>query len=250
MKAYIIEDEILAQKNLIRLLGQYFPEIQVAATATSVRESVEFLSKNTPEIVFMDVELSDGVCFDIFDKTNVRSQVIMTTAYDHYAVKAFEINSVDYLLKPLEPGALRRAVERCIERNRKEESIDIEAILSAFKHKEENINKRFIVRQGEMIIPIEASDIAYLHSEEKSTFLVTKEGLSYIIDQSLDLIKEELPPASFFRISRSCIMSMSSISSVARQMGGRLKVIARPPANFDMTVSRSRVDAFLKWLEG
>ena len=249
-KVLIIEDEIMAQKSLIRALSQHFPDLTVVGTTTSVRGSVEWLNNpsNKADIIFMDVELSDGVCFEIFRQTKVTSKVIMTTAYDSYALKAFEAGSIDYLLKPIEPDALKRAVARC---RMSGGQIDVEALLNALgtQNQKKEYKERYIIRLNDRIIPLHTSDIAYIYSEEKNNYLVTFDGHKYILDSSLDVINEELDSEKFFRISRSCIMAIKAIKSIIKQTGSRLKVIAEPEPPFEMTVSRSRVDDFLLWLE-
>ena len=250
MKVLIVEDEIMAQKSLIRALSQNFPNMEVVGTTTSVKGTVAWLKEagNHADVIFMDIELSDGVCFEIFRQVDIQAKVIMTTAYDSYALKAFEAGSVDYLLKPIETASLKRAVARCGTNTGK---IDIETLTKALEgvsHKKD-YKERFIVKFNDRIVPLLTSNIAYVYSEEKNNYLVTFDEQRYIIDSSLDVISEELDPEFFFRISRSCIVSMKAICSIIKQMGGRLRIIAQPEPSFDMTVSRSRVDDFLNWLE-
>ena len=250
MKAFIIEDELMAQKSLTRALAQHFPDIEVIGTATSVKGAVAWLKEpsNRPDLIFMDVELADGICFEIFRQVDIQAKVIMTTAYDHYALKAFEAGSVDYLLKPIEAEQLKRAVARCRMSGGK---IDVEALARVLEgtankktHKE-----RYIVRFNDRIIPLLTSSIAYIFSEDKNNYLVTFEGQKFIIDSSLDVIIEELDPEYFFRISRGSIVSMKAIDTITKQLGGRLRLEVHPAPSFEMTVSRSRVDDFLAWLE-
>lgn len=249
-KVLIVEDELMAQKSLIRVLAKHFPDMDVIGTTTSVKGTVAWLEDpaNKPDIIFMDVELSDGVCFEIFRQTEVKSKVIMTTAYDSYALKAFEAGSVDYLLKPIDLDALKRAVARC---RMSGGTIDAEALLRLMGGSQpiREYKERYIVRFNDRIVPLKVSDIAYIYSEEKNNYLVTMDEHRYIIDSSLDVIGEELDPKKFFRISRGCIVSMQAIISIIKQVGGRLKIISRPESDFEMTVSRSRVEDFLKWLE-
>ena len=250
MKVLIVEDEIMAQKSLIRVLAQHFPDMSVVATMTSVKGTVDYLSNpaNSVDVIFMDVELSDGVCFEIFRQVDVKAKVIMTTAYDSYALKAFEAGSIDYLLKPVDPEALTRAVSRCRARS---EQIDVDALMKALggSPAKKEYKERFIIKFNDRIVPLQASQIAYVYSEEKNNYLVTVDGQKYIIDSSLDVMNEELDPDCFFRISRSCIIAMKSITSILKQAGGRLRITAEPKSSFEMTVSRSRVDDFMTWLE-
>lgn len=251
MKTFIVEDEIMAQKSLIRILSQNFPDMEIAGTATSVKGAVSWLKEhpNMADIIFMDVELSDGVCFEIFHQVNVKAKVIMTTAYDSYALKAFEAGSVDYLLKPIESADLKRAVARC---RMSGGYIDADAILAAIEDsskQQKDYKERYIVKFNDRIVPLVTTNIAFVYSEEKNNYLVTFDDRKYVIDSSLDDISEELDPKYFFRVSRSCIVSMKAILSIIKQNGGRLRIMANPEPGFEMTVSRSRVDDFLVWLE-
>lgn len=251
MKVLIVEDEVMAQKSLIRSLTQNFPDMEVVGTTNSVKSTTAWLKdpSNYADIIFMDVELSDGECFEIFRQCEVKSKVIMTTAYDSYAIKAFEAGSIDYLLKPIDITALKRAVARC---RMSGGSIDTEALMKAIgtgTTPKKEYKERYIIRFNDRIIPLQTSEIAYIYSEEKNNYLVTFDEHRYIIDSSLDVIGEELDPDKFFRISRSCIISMKAIISIVKQAGSRLRIVPKPDASFEMTVSRSRVEDFLEWLE-
>lgn len=250
MKVLIVEDEIMAQRSLMRVLTQNFPDMEIVGTTTSVKGTVAWLEEpgNTVDVIFMDVELADGVCFEIFRLTEVKAKVIMTTAYDSYALKAFEAGSIDYLLKPVDAAALKRAVARV---RMSGGGVDVEALLklvgSASAVKKE-YKERYIVRFNDRIVPLQTSNIAYVYSEEKNNYLVTFDQQRYIIDSSLDVISEDLDPGQFFRVSRSCIVSLKAIQSIIKQ-NGRLRIVATPEPSFEMTVSRSRVEDFLEWLE-
>jgi DNA-binding LytR/AlgR family response regulator len=250
MKVLIIEDEIMAQRSLMRLLAQHYPDMDVVGTASSVNGAVAWLKdpSNSVDVIFMDVELADGICFEIFRQVDVKAKVIMTTAYDSYALKAFEAGSIDYLLKPVDADALQRAVARV---RKSESNIDVEALMKLMETKaapKKEYKERYIIRINDRIVPLNTSEIAYVYSEEKNNYLVTFDEQRYIIDSSLDVINEDLNPDNFFRISRSCIVSMKAIRSIIKQTG-RLRITATPESPFEMTVSRSRVDDFLAWLE-
>lgn len=247
MNVLIVEDEIMAQKSLTRTLKQNFPDLEIIGTTDSVKNTVEWLQTNQPDLIFMDIELSDGICFEIFRQTEVKAKVIMTTAYDSYALKAFEAGSVDYLLKPIDVTDLQRAVGRCRTR---ENNINIEALMKALSEQapQKEYKERYIIKINDRIVPLNVSDIAYVYSEDKNNYLVTTDGQKYIIDSSLDVMNEELDPKNFFRISRSSIVSMKSIKSIVKQPGGRLRINAYPAPPYEMTVSRSRVEDFLVWL--
>ena len=253
MNVLIIEDEIMAQKSLTRALTQNFPDMNIIAYLDSVMGAVGWLRENgnSIDIIFMDVELSDGVCFEIFKQIEIKAKVIMTTAYDSYALKAFEAGSVDYLLKPIEAEPLKRAVARC---RMGGGGVDVEVLLRMLEGGQQRkftkgYKERYIVRFNDRIIPLNTSDIAYVYSEEKNNYLTTFDDKHYIIDSSLDVMNEDLNPENFFRISRSSIVSMKSIKSITKQPGGRLRIDTNPAPPYEMTVSRSRVDDFLNWLE-
>ena len=251
MNVLIVEDEIMAQKSLTRVLTQNFPDMNIVGTTTSVKGTVAWLNTpgNSADIIFMDVELSDGVCFEIFRQTEVRPKVIMTTAYDSYALKAFEAGSIDYLLKPVEASALKRAVARC---RMSGGGVDVEALLKAIGNtgiQQKEYKERYIDRFNDRIVPLEIKNIAYIYSEEKNNYLMTFDGHQYVLDSSLDLVMDELNPELFFRISRSCIIAMTAITSIIKQAGGRLRIVSTPESDMEMTVSRSRVEDFLKWIE-
>ena len=247
MKALIIEDELRARKHMITLLEQNFPQVEVVGAVGSVKESVQWLSTNdAPDVIFMDVELSDGRSFEIFTQIELPCPVIMTTAYDQYAVQAFEVNAVDYLLKPIGLTELRRAISRV------ESGQAAKPAAETVRRMLDQVRKeKFLIRMNNRIVPVRTSDIAYFYSEAKNSFIVTTSGASYVMDESLDTLAESLDPSAFFRISRSCIISEGVIDSVSRLMGGRLQVTLRRgyPELTDFTVSRARVDDFLAWLE-
>lgn len=249
MQVLIVEDELMARESLARALTQRFPDLRIAGMTGSVRETVAWLRihSNEADVIFMDVELADGNCFEIFRQVDITARVIMTTAYDCYAVKAFEVNSIDYLLKPIDPAALKRAVERCRAGG---PGGDVARLSAESVRSPKSFRQRYVVRFNDRFVPVKTSDIVYFYSEEKNTYLLTVDGNRYAMDVSLDILSEELDARNFFRISRNCIVSMAAISSVVKYLGNRLKVIVQPRSEFEMVVSRSRVDDFLRWLEG
>lgn len=249
MRVLIVEDERMAQARLAQILDAHFPDLKVVGMCSSVSGTLEWLRNpgNKADIIFMDVELSDGDCFGIFRQHRVDANVIMTTAYDSYAIKAFEAGSVDYLLKPIEIQDLERAVSRC---RQKTAPVDVEGLLKALQDsRKPAYRERYVVRSGDMIIPVPCSRICWFVSEDKSNYLTDSDGHRYIIDSSMDSLDSELDPEMFFRISRGCIVNRSCIQSVSRHFSGKLRIAARPEPPFEMTVSRGRVEDFLKWLE-
>ena len=250
LSALIIEDEPQAQRVLSNLLARYFPEITVLGCTASVKGTLEWLAAHdgssperpAPDILFMDVELLDGNSFQLFELTDIKAHVIMTTAYDNYAVKAFEVNSLDYLLKPIEPEALKRAVARA-EAAHEEGPASLPA--------PQAVREKFLIRLNDRIVPVRSHEIAYVYAEAKNSFIVTHDGASFVTDESLDALEQQLDRTRFFRISRSCIIAEESIDSVSKLLGGRLRIALKDGlhAFTDLTVSRARADAFLAWLE-
>jgi DNA-binding LytR/AlgR family response regulator len=251
MKVLIVEDEPMARSLLARTLQENFSDIEIIGETASVKETVAFLGSHEPDVIFMDVELEDGNCFEIFRQTDVKAHVVMTTAYDNYAVKAFEVNSVDYLLKPIGLAELKRAVERC----RKGEDSTIKNILSALsmgKEDKPGYREKFLFHVGDKIVPVMSSDISVIYSESKGTYASTKDGRSFVVDSSLDAIEGEMDPKKFYRISRGCIVAKDSVESATKLFGGRLRLTLKEGVadvhSIDLTVSRARSEGFLDWL--
>ena len=252
MNVLIIEDELVAQQALVRALTSNFNDIHICGVLDSVDKSVQWLQsgENYPDVIFMDVELSDGKCFDIFDRVKIECPVIIVTAYNNYAVKAFEINSIDYLLKPVSIADLQRAIERCKARSVKSiGAIDTEALRNAISTESRRYKQRYLLRYNDKIVMIETANIAYFYSEDGCTYLMTFAGDKYLMDISLDTISKELNPAIFFRISRSCLVADQAVGHVAKRLGNRLKLTLKPASDIDSFVSRSKTADFLTWLE-
>lgn len=253
MEALIVEDERVAVNCLVRMLDQ-FPDVNVVGVTRSVKDTVDWLASapRMPDIIFMDCELGDGNCFELFRKVKISSNVIMTTAYNKYAILAFEVGCVDYLLKPIDPMRLHCSIERC-RANRN--VVDAEMLISAFNRVAaiggaENISrykKRFVVRLGEQFIPVNTADILYIYAEDKANYIVTGDSVRYMVNEPLDVIADEISPFEFFRISRCCIVSVSAIRSLERLKGGRLRIVTDFEPYCELVVARSRVSDFLNW---
>ncbi len=255
IKVLIVEDEIPAQVNIKKLIEKCCDDSRIVMTLTSVRSTVKWLEENPQgaDVIFLDVELSDGVCFDIFDKVEVKAQVIITTAYDNYAINAFRVNTLDYLLKPITESDMRRAWERCKERISQQSTPNIETLVDmvtkAGAPKDREYKRRFIVKMGEKILIIPVEEIAYCYSEDKSTYAVIRNGSRRLLDYSLDTVQEMLDPRIFFRVSRSYIVSINYIENISKHLGTRLKLHLTPHTEEDVIVSRSRTSDFLEWLD-
>ncbi|MDE5708489.1 MAG: LytTR family DNA-binding domain-containing protein [Alistipes sp.] len=257
MKIYnvlIVEDEVPAQTNLRRVIEKHFDDLRIVGVQSSVVGTVAWLRDpaNRPDIIFMDVQLSDGMCFDIFTQTEVGGKVVITTAYDDYAIRAFRVNSVDYLLKPIVPEDLQAAVERCrkaLENEHPTPAPDAELLRSLLSGTDREYKKRFVVRLGDKIAVVNTEQIAYFYAEDKSTYLVTTDGRRLILDTSLDAASEQVDPRRFFRLSRNCTASIEAIAGISKHLSNRLKVALEPRPDFEVFVSRSRTSDFMDWLE-
>lgn len=253
MNVLIIEDEIPSRLNLQRAIGTIAPDLTIVGSIGSVAEAVEWFGSHPEgaDLIFMDVQLSDGLGFDIFKKVNIKGHVVVTTAYDNYALEAFKIHSIDYLLKPLDKQALQNAIDHCrtLTQSAPPPPIDYNALAELFAPKGQ-YKDRFLVKLGDKIILVKVENIVLFYSENKTTFLVTNEHREYIIDESLDAVEAKLDPKHFFRIGRSYIVALEQIQVVTKHFGSRLKVQLRTSNRDDLFVSRARSAEFLEWLNG
>jgi len=250
VKILVIEDEIPAQIQLEKLIMTNFPDSEILAKLESVASAVKWLNQNQPDLIFMDVELSDGQCFDIFKQITVKVPVIITTAYNSYAIQAFKVNSIDYLLKPIDNEEFIDAVDKSIRVNQKKRP-DYELLEKLLiKSSVKEYKKRFIVKHSDQILILNTEDIAYFYSEEKATFIVNRAGKRFLSDLSLDNLEDQLDPKNFFRLSRGCMANILSVQSVSKHFNSRLKIKLNPPLIESILISRVRVPDFLNWLEG
>lgn len=255
MNILIIEDEEPAYRNLVKLIHEYDRSIQIAAWTTTAQSSVEWISAHSaPDLIFADVHLPDAPVFEVFRRTGIGIPVIFTTAYDQYAVEAFEVNSVDYLLKPIKFERLAKSIEKYKQLKRFPLNEDI---LEQLQHKIAQLSnaarefkQRFLIRRGDRFSYIETGDIAFFFAEGNIVFVITKDKKKSVIDYSLDSLEKVLNPLDFFRVTRKYIVHISSIESVSRYFHSRLKVVIRPSPGEDIYISRVRVPAFLSWMEG
>ncbi len=249
MKTIIIEDENLTAKRLEGLLQKYDPTIQVLAILPSVEEVVDWLDANPePDLVFMDIHLEDDLAFRIFERTGLRAPVIFTTAYDEYMIQAFKVNSIDYLLKPINYEELVQALEKFKSLKKQFTQNNLDALLQIIGQKEPQYKSRFMITVGTKIRSIETKEISYFYSEEKMTFLVTKEAQQLPIDFSLDKLNSLLDPKEFFRISRQFLVSFQSVQAAHVYFKGKLKLDMQPKSKLEVLVSSDRVTDFKEWL--
>lgn len=247
MRVLILEDEVPAQMQMKRLLTSYYPHAEIAAVIDSVDKAATWLSQDTPDLIFMDVELSDGICFELFNRIEHMPPVIIVTAYEHYALAALKKSAVDYLLKPVGDAEFVAAVEKC----RKMPSLQKELRnLGKTLAAQAEYKQRFVVKVGDRIIVVPIADIAYFYAEDKGTYIMTKDGTSYVSDSSLDGIENQLNPNTFFKLSRNCIAHIDSITSISKYFNSRLRIDLQPPYSKPILVSRQRVPEFMEWIEG
>lgn len=246
MRILILEDEMPAQMQLKRLLNTHYPQAEIAAVLDSIEAAAAWLEQHHVDIILMDVELSDGVCFELFNRMTISAQVIITTAYDHYALTALKKSAVDYLLKPVDDQEFVVAMDKCKTLQQKPLDLSgIEKLLAAGAV----YKQRFVVKVGDRIILINTSDLAYCYSEDKSTFMVTADGKQYPSDLSLDAIEAQVDPRDFFKVSRNCLARITSIQGISKHFNGRLRITLSPNWKETILVSRARVPAFMDWIE-
>lgn len=249
MNCLIIEDEKVAAKRLSKLIKNYDQSIEILEIIQSVKNSVKWLNtKSAPDLIFMDIQLADGLSFEIFEQTIVKTPVIFTTAYDEYALKAFKVNSIDYLLKPIDQDELNNAIDKFKENNNSNE-IPLQVFDNILQSLTKNYKNKFVIKVGEHIKVFKIDDVQCFYSMEKYAFLQNKSGRDYAIDYSLDQLEGLLDPGKFFRINRKFIVSFSAISDIISFSNSRLQVKLLSNKSDDLIVSREKVQDFKKWLE-
>ena len=250
----IIEDEELAALRLQKMLLQSNNEINVIEMLDSIESSVKWIKNNeTPDLIFLDIQLSDGVSFEIFNQVELKCPVIFVTAYDAYALKAFELNSIDYLLKPLRQELLNKSIEKYLGLKKQFSSADLvlkmQQIIDNYNSHGKTYKTRFMINKGESIISYKVDEIAYFFAEEKVVFFVLNNSQKHIINYSLDQLEQILDPSIFFRINRQYIISERSIDKINNYFNYKLKLSLKPSTEDSIIVSKSRVADFKVWLD-
>ncbi|GAA0879190.1 LytTR family DNA-binding domain-containing protein [Algoriphagus jejuensis] len=249
MKILIIEDEKPAANRLERLLSAHFPEVQFGENLDTVTKALRWFGENAaPDLIFCDIQLADGISFEIFEKLKVAAPVIFTTAFDQYAIRAFQVNAIDYLLKPIDPAELARAVDKFKSRQVKQ-VLDLELLKGLLQPERRVFKNRFLVRFGEKIQSIAVEEVAFFFSEERVTFLQTKEGKKYVLDSTLEQVENQIDPAVFFRINRKYLCRVEAVDEVLTYSNSRLKVKLTNSADSDILISREKVGDFKDWLD-
>ncbi len=244
----IIEDEKHAAEKLERQLAVVDPEFQVLASLDSVKQAVVWLRENTADLVFLDIHLADGLCFRIFDEVEVNAPVIFTTAYDQYAIQAFKVNSVDYLLKPINKYDLAQAIDKYQTYHRQEPTANYSALVQTLKDSMSHYQKRFMVVHGDSIRTVQTDDLAYFFAEGKYAFLVDRTGERYLIEFTLEALLPRLNPDDFFRVNRQLIVSFQAIHAMHTWFKRRIKLELDPPFDKEVIVAAERVKEFKDWL--
>lgn len=250
MNAIIIEDEKLSAEHLATLLKKIDPGIRVLNTFDTVQKSIKAFKQGvTADLLFLDVQLADGISFEIFSDIPVDTPIIFTTAYHEYAIKAFKLNSVDYLLKPIGIDELRAAIDKFKKFKHNNYSVALENIVNAYQNINKQFKSRFMIKMGENIVSVKSEDIAHFEFEDGLSLLVTNTGNRYPVDYTLDKLEGLLDPSVFFRINRKVILHINSIRKISAYFNSRLKVVAPNLANENCIVSRERVLEFKQWLD-
>ena len=251
MNVLIIEDEKPAARRLNRMLAEL--DIKVQQMLHSVEESLNWLQNNEhPDLIFLDIQLSDGLSFEIFEEIEVNSAIIFTTAYDEYALKAFKLNSIDYLLKPLDSDELEAAVNQYKQKQPTQSDVqvnldDIRKLL--INPVDRKFKKRLSIKVGQHIKIIHIDEIECFYSENKSTYIHTKENRNYLLDNSLENWQEQLDPEHFFRVNRTFIVHINAIKDIVAYSNSRLKLILHSYNEIEIIVSRERVKDFKSWID-
>ena len=249
MKCLVIEDEKVAAERLCSLILKIDNTIEILGVLQSVEKSVHWFNNNAaPDLIFMDIQLADGLSFEIFEQTQISAPIIFTTAYDEYALRAFKHNGIDYILKPIDEGELRQAIEKFqIQHTKVSYPAQVfESIMHALTNK---YKTKFVIKVGEHIKVFQIEDVQCFYSMEKSTFLQNKQGRGYAVAYSLDQLEELLDPSKFFRISRKYIVAFGAIKDIISYSNSRLLLKLENNSSDQMVISRERVQAFREWLE-
>jgi two-component system response regulator LytT len=258
MKILIVEDEELAVKKLQKTLVSVDDSTEIVGVADSIKSSVEWLQQNPqPDLILMDIELSDGQSFEIFNLTEVKTPVIFTTSYDEFALKAFKVNSVDYLLKPVQKEDLEAALVKFKKMKEsfggtitEKQDFSIDNLVKELHQKlqPKEYRKRFLVKHAQKLVSITCDEIAYFYSDGRLNFFKTTDNRKFVVDYTMDELEEMLDPEKYFRISRSFYVSVASIEKIEDYFGNRLILHLDPPVDKEALVSREKVTDFKKWM--
>lgn len=253
MKVVLIEDEEPASTRLKKMLHSIYPDLEILETLVSVKSAIQWFNQNhQPDLIIMDIQLSDGVSFDIFNEIEIKCPVIFTTAFDQYALQAFKVNSVDYLLKPVKSDELKAALDKYqkLFKEKKSTEVDYSVLLSALTKSKGEYQKRIVIRYGEIIKTVEIADVAYFYTESKINFLYTFKNQRFSVDHNLDELEHILNPKEYFRINRQFIVNIKAIDKMVTVSKSRVKLTLNPPCEIETIVSTERSSYFKDWLTG
>jgi DNA-binding LytR/AlgR family response regulator len=250
MQVIIIEDEIPAANRLTKLLKGIDPAIEVIIVLDSVESSVKYLqSPKNIDLIFMDIQLADGLSFDIFQQIKIETPVIFTTAFDQYTLKAFKVNSIDYLLKPIDEKELRQAVEKYKLLRHEKENDFSERMLKMFQEMNgTRYKERLLIKRGQQLSYLKIETTAYCYADGKLCYAVDFSGNKYLLENNLSHLEEQLQPTKFYRINRHLLVNIEAVQKVHTWLGGRLKLELTLPTTAETVVSRDRVNGFKDWL--
>lgn len=250
MNILIVEDENLAARKIRKMTEELDSSVVIAGMTDSIEATVAWLKENpSPDLILMDIELADGQCFEIFNRVKVNSPLIFTTAYDEHALRAFKLNSIDYLLKPVNADDLKAAYGKFKTLRQPGGSFDFSPLIEALNTKSgRSYKERFLIRHGQKLVPVETSSIAYFYTEDKISFLKTFQDQRYMVDHSLDELEKLLDPVNFFRANRQFIICPSALDGIHHHFNGKLKVVLKPAVGEEVFVSRERAGDFKAWL--
>lgn len=250
MKVLIVEDEELAVKKLQKMLAAVEPDIEIVGVAESIKSAVNWFGENAPpDLVLMDIELADGQSFEIFNRVTVSSPVIFTTSYDEFALKAFKVNSVDYLLKPIQKEELEAALQK-FKKLKAAPAVNMDNLVKELQEKlqPKEYRKRFLVKHAQKLVSVEVTDIAYFYSDGRLNFFKTNDNRKFVVDYTMDELADMLSPEQFFRISRAFYVSINCIERIDDYFGNRLILGLKPAVDKEALVSREKVTDFKKWM--
>lgn len=253
MKILIVEDEPLAAAQLAAHIATLRPQAQILGVCDTVKSVVEWAKNNKmPDLAFFDIQLGDGLSFEIFEKAAFNIPVIFTTAFDDYAIRAFKVNSIDYLLKPIKRDELEKALNKFDQLSHSTSPAISANVISEIVNsmQTQKFKERFLVKVGAHLRVIETNDILYFYSFEKGTYAKLNDGKDYLLDQSLELVEGMIDPSQFFRINRKYLVALNAITDVVVYSNSRLKLKVKHPNDDDFLVARERVKDFKSWLEG
>jgi two-component system, LytTR family, response regulator LytT len=249
MKIVIVEDEAAAARRLHKLILDVEPDAEILALLDSVENTVSWCTKNEePDLFFMDIQLADGLSFEIVEQVSIKAPIIFTTAFDEYAIKAFTVNSIDYLLKPIEPATLERAINKYRSMARPEKDENLQQILKDLLQGKSKYRERFLVKRGDAFYPLLISEVAYFYAEDKVVFAKTKAGQRVLLDFTLDTLESTLNPLLFFRANRQYLISIDAVIQLSSSFNGKLKVSVNPAAADEIIISREKALSFKNWV--